>query len=98
MAANITFGNFPANMSDQTSWGFGDYLSDQNPVPAGIPTSTVLNLVDPGTGTTLQLSGAFDISGLLQGNFTTSTVSSAVKSARIRYATVLSHAAPKTMK
>ena len=78
MAANITFGNYPANMSDQTSWGFGDYLSDQNPVPAGIPTSTVLNLVDPGTGTTLQLSGAFDISGLLQGNFTTSTVSSAV--------------------
>ncbi len=78
MGANITFGNFPADMTDTTSWGFIDFLSEQDPVLAGIPTPTLVRLADPATGTTLELSGAFDLSGLLQGEYSTSTVSSAL--------------------
>jgi hypothetical protein len=78
MAANITFGNFPADMSDPVSWGYDEFLSDQDPVLSATPTPTLVQLTDPVTGTRLQLTGSFDLSGLLQGNFTTSTVSSAL--------------------
>ncbi len=76
MAANITFGNFPADMSDATSWGFSEFLGANDPVLTAFPTSTSLQMADPDTGTRLDLTGSFNVAALLAGDLATSSFSS----------------------
>ena len=73
---HISFGGFPANMTDAESWGFGGLLGDDEPVVAGFPTSTTLRWVVPDTGTSIELSGAFDVAALLREDYSTSSASS----------------------